>query len=687
MERLAPQNLTKYYKMPTEYHKMSVDVQHKYNVYNKKIILGINSYDDIPKNGDICKFKYICIKQSDNIPNLESFSIFIGGSLTVKYYVDFLKKTVKDFITIIGNTILYKFPDELLCEPIRLISMRYMYLGIKLNFKDECKYDNILETSVYVQYKLLDNKIQRNAESHHQEKIYQIYKESYNGNMTNVISYEPYHGNFNGVFMQCKNIKNIRNIRIFINNYKLLDYDETEIVMFTKQYDETALYIPFTDNKDIFCKNNIIDGFRMKNNNIKIEIIFYEPVDEFCTYSIFQNILSYANGMVGVQYSFGDGSFNFNLESSETIIFNDLNIKDFSHLNNRCYYKKFKSTVKECAYVTILNMSNSDISDELLNKYPNLVELNCSFCPNITDKSIIELKQLQILNCMGCQNITDKSIIELKQLQKFNCRECRNITDKSIIELKQLQILNCCYHENIIVRHIIEQELRILNYYEYPNITDKSIIELKQLQILNCSYCPNITDKSIIKLKQLQKLDCSWCQKITDRSIIELKQLQILNCSNCPKITDNSIIELKQLQKLYCNECPKITDISIIELTQLQILNCNECPNITDKSIIELKQLLKLDCKNCKNITDNSIIELKQLQILNCSYCPNITDISIIELKQLQDLNCCGCLNITDKSFHKLKQLQNLNCRICKNITYTCILELKRINPKLKIRR
>ena len=133
----------------------------------------------------------------------------------------------------------------------------------------------------------------------------------------------------------------------------------------------------------------------------------------------------------------------------------------------KCYYKEFKYNnnhkliAKEYAYVTILVVLWSDISDSLLlMQFINLLKLDCSHCENITDKSIIELKQLQKLYCCCCKNITDKSIIELKQLQELCCWDCPNITDKSIIELKQLQILHC---------------------WDCPNITDKSIIELKKI--------------------------------------------------------------------------------------------------------------------------------------------------------------------------------------------------------------
>ena len=65
----------------------------------------------------------------------------------------------------------------------------------------------------------------------------------------------------------------------------------------------------------------------------------------------------------------------------------------------KCHYKEFrlkdstKLKNKIYPYVTILNISYSNINDDVLKRFPNLHTLSCRDCQKITDKSIIELKQ------------------------------------------------------------------------------------------------------------------------------------------------------------------------------------------------------------------------------------------------------------------------------------------------------
>ncbi len=115
----------------------------KYAVSNKTLSFDSNNKCCISRHGDLCTFKYICIKQSDNIHRLESFSLYIEDACIITYYVDFLKEIVKDFITIISNTVLYKFPNEMLYEPIRLMSLYNQNVYIKLNFVNDDQANNI----------------------------------------------------------------------------------------------------------------------------------------------------------------------------------------------------------------------------------------------------------------------------------------------------------------------------------------------------------------------------------------------------------------------------------------------------------------------------------------------------------------------------------------------------------------
>ncbi len=309
-----------------------------HSIFNKKVLLyhDSNLHNSIPRYGDVCTFKYICIKQSDNVPRLRYFTLSIGHNNIIRFCVDFLKETVKDFITIIGNTILYKFPRELLCESIKLMCLQYHEVSIYLDFGNRYSNNIILEKSVYIQYKFLDDETRRNLRKSNNikilcYKILQTHKESYEGSMTNTI-YHVLHptGPTNGFLIQCDNIDNVKNIKMFINNDVLLGDDNAEIFMFTKQYSKTALYIPLIDNNDIFCKDFTGSLNINKNIKVKICITFYEPIDKFSIYSLMPNQLRYSSGMAGIKYV--NDTFGTFFQSKVTINFNESHIKDFSHL-------------------------------------------------------------------------------------------------------------------------------------------------------------------------------------------------------------------------------------------------------------------------------------------------------------------------------------------------------------------
>jgi hypothetical protein len=107
---------------------------------------------------------------------------------------------------------------------------------------------------------------------------------------------------------------------------------------------------------------------------------------------------------------------------------------DNLHLINYANYKFIKK----------MNISGVKTFDEnILLNFHNLTELDCSNCPNITDKGIQHLVRLTELDCRNCRNITDKGIQHLTLLTKLYCWNCPNITDEGIQHLVRLTELYC----------------------------------------------------------------------------------------------------------------------------------------------------------------------------------------------------------------------------------------------------
>ena len=125
---------------------------------------------------------------------------------------------------------------------------------------------------------------------------------------------------------------------------------------------------------------------------------------------------------------------------------------DNLHLINTDNYKFIKK----------MDISGVKTFDEnILLKFHNLTELNCYYCPNITDNGIQHLVRLIKLDCKYCPNITDAEgvgyykqytcilfvisntgIQHFVRLTKLNCLNCPNITDADEATEKRHESVN-----------------------------------------------------------------------------------------------------------------------------------------------------------------------------------------------------------------------------------------------------
>nr|QBK88681.1 MAG: ring finger protein [Mimivirus LCMiAC01] len=441
----------------------------KYAVSNKTLSFDNDSNKCcIPHHGDLCTFKYICIKQSKNvIPQLESFSLYIGDTCIITYYVDLLKEIVKDFITIKKNTILYKFPNEMAYEPIRLISLFNQNVYIKLNFVNNDQASNILEKLLCVQFSSLNIESRRNMKiSSHNDNIFQIYKSSCKSSYkTNMLSHIlPLKGLTNGFVIICDHIENIKNIKLLKNNRELLSYDNTEIFMFTKRYNDTALYLTLTDSDDVFRKD--FDCSLNMDHDTKIEIQFIEPADKLYIYTMMPNILKYENGMPYIisnnnsmiEHEFGTVQPNtilnnyvgFNPELNyygSNIVLNDhfqIN-KRYNQRYNQGYNSSnialndYLNNNKKCTAIALFNpFSNTILSRQALSyKLDNMKEICKEYTGNCKISSIAIRKNDKYMECGICkQCFHKKPLIERLNINKI-CPLCKKEWTNMIVYINK----------------------------------------------------------------------------------------------------------------------------------------------------------------------------------------------------------------------------------------------------------
>lgn len=147
---------------------------------------------------------------------------------------------------------------------------------------------------------------------------------------------------------------------------------------------------------------------------------------------------------------------------------------EINKTNYRDLYDIFENLPKYCEGVYKIDLNEFDKEYQykykhLLNKFTNLIYLNCSFCYIIEDNDIINLN-IQILNCENCEKITDESIKHFTELTDLNCSGCNHITDESIIKLKNLKTLTCYYCKNITTKST--GKLKKLKYLYRINYSD-----------------------------------------------------------------------------------------------------------------------------------------------------------------------------------------------------------------------
>ena len=363
---------------------------------------------------------------------------------------------------------------------------------------------------------------------------------------------------------------------------------------------------------------------------------------------------------------------------------------------------------------TGLKCNRNITDDELLkNKNYNIINLNLSYCSNLTNKSVGVLfnncKKLKYVNLNNCKNLTDDIFINTN-IQKLLITGC-NFTTNIIEHVKNLELLNyssCDYNifSSININNCFNQLRTLIISFSYNIENDAMILiseKCKQLEYLDIDDCIFFTDKTIQSVvrncKQLENLNIKSCN-VNNDTLIELakncKQLNYLNMRNCHRVTNKGIIILskncKQLKYLNISECFLITINGILSIcNNLQKLNGFKCEDLylNDKTIYYINKLENLEVLNISNnnITGKTIsklnnnhiklLSLYKIDLLNDKYFNILTK----NLKNLKTLELNHCENVTDKGIKKLTHLKHLNCITmshCDQVTDKGIISLSK---------
>jgi Leucine-rich repeat (LRR) protein len=316
----------------------------------------------------------------------------------------------------------------------------------------------------------------------------------------------------------------------------------------------------------------------------------------------------------------------------------------------------------------------------IINNFPNLTELNCSFNKITTLKELGNCINLQILDCSNnlittieglrhCVNLktldcshnhitTLEGLSNCVNLQRLCCHDNHIVTLDELINCVILQQLDC-RRNNIITLEGLKNSVNLEKLYiECNRITTlEGLINCVNILCIECNMNQITTLEGLSNSVNLQELYCSSNEITTLLGLINCVNLEILCCgrnrlitldglSNCINLleiscSNNSITSLKglygctNLEKLHCNTNQITTLEELRNCVSLKILNCRNNQITTLEGLRNCVNLRKIYCSNNQITTLNVLIYLRNL--ISIDYSDNPIEIQNIQIERILD--------------------------------------------------
>jgi len=313
----------------------------------------------------------------------------------------------------------------------------------------------------------------------------------------------------------------------------------------------------------------------------------------------------------------------------------DLSISGCKGVNTSTW----KKLAKKLSSLKYLDISRSDMTDEIMLKFSQIPELklegiNLTACKHLTDNGIVSLVKYQTslevlkLACVEITNTTLTSVGKYMQhLRVLDLNSCRQLTDGALSSVKRLLI-----------------NLDSLNLYSCYQLSNKGLTQFLcwtqginhniPLRVLVLNGCSSLSDELVSRftriLLNLRELDLSSCLHVTDTGLSaitsSLIKLQLLRLSWCINITDKGLVGFAQSNPAtVCSleeKCPqRVKNEENLKTDMSQVMS---------KGIQNLKNLKSLDISHCTCITDEgikSICQLRNLTSLNINMCTQTVEL------------------------------------------------------------
>ena len=270
-----------------------------------------------------------------------------------------------------------------------------------------------------------------------------------------------------------------------------------------------------------------------------------------------------------------------------------------------------------------IGTASSWINVEDIKYLSNVVDLDISFCMNLSNEYLALLSNVKRIN-LSLRNIhysndlvTDDGLIHLVNVKEIDLSRRRNITDNGLSHLTQLKklIINDC------------------------RITGSCFSNFSKLKTLSFKNCNLLQEDNLSELKSLTSIDLSNSLSVTNDVLSKLTHVKIVNISQCTGFSGLGLSYLESVEELYLDKCTQLIDRSLYNLSSsIKVLSLLGCSSITGEFLEYLpNSIISINIHLCNQIkpihvenftSKNPKIIVLSKEKLRISLSPNYTQSS-----------------------------------------------------------
>ncbi|XP_017980271.1 PREDICTED: putative disease resistance RPP13-like protein 1 [Theobroma cacao] len=342
-----------------------------------------------------------------------------------------------------------------------------------------------------------------------------------------------------------------------------------------------------------------------------------------------------------------------------------------------------------------------DLVDEQGVKFPSLVELCISDCPQLLGTLPNRLHSLKKLAIRFCRQLV-VSLSNLPKLSKLQICECAELVlrdDADFLSIKEVRLSNIGKFSTPTERLVSTSTT--LKHCDLPDCEGLTYLSLKMLGLLGSVRkleifeCPQLVllepdeveeaEEELFQVGNLCNIESLriWeagvqmdSLRIRKHFLPFLTEMEIEDCPNIVCFAKNNLPPLlKKLEIANCKNLRCLVDegenISITNISLLEHLNIIRCPSLISLSLpVKLRRLYLRGCLKLASLSESGKLPIG-LKGLYLSFCPELESIAevIDENACLESISFCNCgIKSLPQGLDKLNHLRSIEINRCSNL-------------------